>query len=636
MAEGIPQDRRYGRLFGLERALVRVRWFGLLFGIFQIAQGRLPTCRTFDLAPTGCDPSYVRPIGYAALVALAVFNVLIMYLLRKSPSMRSLGKMGAASLTMDHLVLITMVWLFSSSLQSTSWVILYIAPLEGALRYGMRGAMGSLAVLGASEVGRDFFRQIMWDYEFFLVPDTTFRVGIMAIIGLVSGVMARNLERERDEVSKHADTMAALAERETASRKEILAFQKAILAGVSTTHDFDEAMQKMMDTIGETLSFESLAMGLIEENSAGLKHVRVVAGHRYPKEALGKTIGMDEGVCGPVALTGEPILVNDVTRHVGYLEFTPWTRSEMAVPLKVGDRIIGVLNVESPEKDAFDEARLQQLVRLAAQVSVVVENARILAREQAAVERLTELDTMKTDFIAITSHELRTPLTVLNGFIQTLRRPDMAHDPEQLSTYLEVMDRQTTRLNALVEDLLFVARMESGELDIQSSSVDVSQSLKQLIEESFAETASRIVLKAEQDSRIVTDKDRLMRAIGALMDNGLKFSPENSMIIVSARPIEGGLVIEVHDDGVGIPPDELDRIFDRFHQVGGAMKRHQSGFGLGLYTARKIIEALGGEISARSTQGRGSTFVVSLPTSPAPGGQGASRRSDPQRDAKHA
>lgn len=609
------EQRRYDRLFKIERALVRVRWFGLFFGLFQIAAGRLPICKTYTQAPGGCDPSYIRPIGFLALAVLGAFNLFVFLQLRRQPSERFLARAGAASWAIDQLILITIVWLFSSASEPTSWVVLYIAPLEGAIRYGMRGAMGSLALLGLSEVGRDIFRNMMWDYPFFIVPDTTFRVGIMAIIALVAGVMSRNLENQRDELEKHVETMASLAAREAASRKEILAFHKAIMAGVST-QDFNEAMQAMMETIGETLSFESLAMGLVEEGPMGKKHIRVVAGHRYPHEAVGRTIELTEGVCGPVALTGEPALVSDVTKHHGYLEFTPWTRSEMAVPLKVGDRIIGVLNVESPEPDAFDVARLQQLVRLAAQVAVVVENARILAKEKEAVRRLTELDTMKTDFIAITSHELRTPLTVLKGFIQTLRRPDMTHETHELDQYLEVMERQTTRLHDLVEDLLFVAKMESGEMDIQASSVDLANAIRELVQTTLEDDAARIIIKAPKELLLVTDRDRALRAIGALMDNALKFSPQNSVVVVSARTSQDTAIVEVHDDGVGIPPEEIDRIFDRFHQVGGAMKRHQSGFGLGLYTAKKIIEALGGHVHARSTQGRGSTFTVILPLAP--------------------
>lgn len=530
-------------------------------------------------------------------------------------SITQLQSLGISMFAIDAMFLISFTWLYSGWENTTTWVILYILPLEAALRYGMKGALISIAIIAGAETGRDIFRNQMWGYKYQFVPGTTFRVGIGTIIGLVAGMMARNLDRERQEVERRADLLASLAERETAARNEIQAFHQAILAGVSTGN-FNEAMQRIVDTIGETLGYDSLTMELIEDHHPDGPRLRVIAGHRYSPDAIGRSQRFDEGICGPVAATGVPAMVNDVDDHPGYLSYTPWTRSELAVPLKVGDRIIGVLNSESPVKGAFDQERLEQLTRLAAQVGVVVENARVLAKEQEAVERLTELDTMKTDFIAITSHELRTPLTVIKGFLQTLQRPEANFSQEQLMSYIQVMDRQANRLTSIVEDLLFVSRIESGEMDGPSSPFELRTLIDQAIQESFSEGTERIIVTGPDHSlTLVADHARLKRVVESLLDNALKFSPPGSAVSVMLRDLEDRIEVEVQDDGIGIPPAEQERIFDRFHQVGGSMKRHQQGFGLGLYICRRIVESMHGSIRVVSTLGQGSTFTVSLPKS---------------------
>lgn len=610
----LQHPNRFQRNLLLERGLIKVRWFGVVFALFQILMGTDPLCGPNPAIPLTCEPGYLRPIGYTLAIALGVLNLIALTLLKtKIKKVSQLRNLGISMFSIDVLFLISFTWLYSGWENTTTWVILYILPLEASLRYGMKGALMSIAIIAGAETGRDIFRNQMWGYEYQFVPGTTFRVGIGTIIGLVAGMMARNLDRERQEVEKRADLLSILAEKETAARSEIQAFHQAILAGVSTGN-FNEAMQRIVDTIGETLGYDSLAMGLIEDDHPEGPRLRVIAGHRYAPDAIGKSIALDEGICGPVAATGQAAIVNDVEDHRGYLSFTPWTRSELAVPLKVGERIIGVLSAESPVKGAYDQEKLEQLTRLAAQVGVVVENARVLAKEQEAVERLTELDTMKTDFIAITSHELRTPLTVIKGFLQTLQRPEANFSQEQLMSYIEVMDRQATRLSVIVEDLLFVSRIESGEVEETSSPFELKTLISQAIQESFSEGAERIIITGP-DHKVTLEADhaRLKRVVVSLLDNALKFSPPASSISILLRDLEDRIEVEVQDDGIGIPSTEQELIFERFHQVGGSMKRHQQGFGLGLYICRRVVESMQGSIRVDSTLGQGSTFTVSLP-----------------------
>jgi len=609
-----PTDSaKMSRQRALEWGMIKVRWFGVAFGIFQIYMGTDPPCEpsTKEVILRGaCEPSFLRPLGFLLIGGLAFVNIIAVLWLRRSKTEGSLFSLGAVVFLIDHLFLIGFVFLYSFGQYTNTWALLYILPLEGALRYGMSGSLISIGIGTASEIARDFYREAVWGFEFDLVPGTTFRVGIMAIIGLVAGIMARNLQRERLEVEKRADELARLAERESALRAESQAFHRATLAGVSTG-SFHDAMQGLVETIAETLEYPSLALALIEEGPREPR-LRVVAGHNYPKDAIGKIVSLEEGICGPVAATGKPELINDVRQHPNYLELAPWARSEMAVPLAIADKVIGVLNVESPQEAAFTQQDLDQLARLAVGVAVVTENARVLEREQAAVKKLTELDAMKSDFIAITSHELRTPLTSIRGFVKTLRRSELGLSPEQVSEYLEVIDRQSEKLARVIEDLLFVSQIEAGRTEFLRTEIDMKVLVEELISSEFEDQSRRVLIRGE-DARVVTDKGRLRRAVEALIDNALKYSPPSSPITVEITDSGTTIEVAVHDNGIGIPEEESERIFERFYQIGGSLKRYQQGFGLGLYITKQVVNSLGGDITLESAPGKGATFTIVLP-----------------------
>jgi signal transduction histidine kinase len=221
---------------------------------------------------------------------------------------------------------------------------------------------------------------------------------------------------------------------------------------------------------------------------------------------------------------------------------------------------------------------------------------------------------MRTDFVAITSHELRTPLTAISGFVRTMRRTDLDLTDSARAEFLEVMDRQTQRLTSIVEDLHFLAEVEAGRLPLRLGSVDLPALAAEVLADDFPGQAGRIELSGAPSLVLVSDADRLRRVISALVDNAVKFS--SAPVEVAVLQHGGGAVVEVRDRGPGIAPEETERIFDPFHQVGGAMKRRQEGVGLGLYVARRLVEAMGGTLGVRSTPGEGSVFSVSLSMDP--------------------
>jgi signal transduction histidine kinase len=245
------------------------------------------------------------------------------------------------------------------------------------------------------------------------------------------------------------------------------------------------------------------------------------------------------------------------------------------------------------------------------------EAERLARREALARERLEELDVMKTDFIAITSHELRTPLSSIRGFVDTLRRRRHSLPDEQIDEFLAIVQLQGERLARLVEDLLTVSRLEAGVLTLSPQTTDVGSLLHDVVR-GLGDDAKRIDWHAEPDMRpIVVDPQRLSQVLTNLLTNALKFSPATRRIVVRADPTPfGGVAITVADQGGGIPPDQIDRIFERFHQAQHVQRREAEGVGLGLYITKELAERMGGEIHVTSVVGEGSTFRVTLPAAP--------------------
>jgi signal transduction histidine kinase len=245
------------------------------------------------------------------------------------------------------------------------------------------------------------------------------------------------------------------------------------------------------------------------------------------------------------------------------------------------------------------------------------EAERLARREADARERLEELDVMKTDFIAITSHELRTPLSSIRGFVDTLRRRRHSLPDEQIDEFLAIVQLQGERLARLVEDLLTVSRLEAGVLTLSPQTTDVGELLHDVVR-GLGDDAKRIDWHAEPEiAPIVVDPQRLAQILTNLLTNALKFSPATRRIVVRAEPTPArGVTFSVTDHGGGIAPDQIDRIFERFHQAQHVQRREAEGVGLGLYITKELIERMEGEVRVTSVVGEGSTFRVTLPGAP--------------------
>ena len=407
---GDVAGREIARLRGIERKLVWIRWFGVVFGVFQIWQLAGPQ-----------TPDYVVPISYQTIIVLAIGNLIIGTLSGRANAIPALKRIGYAAFALDIALVFANIWLGSYDRNSTSWTLAYVLPLEGAIRYQMRGAAFSIAAFSISEVARELYRVGLFDDLHFEISAVTYRVGLFAMIALIAGIMARNLQHERSAAESRADELEQMARREAASRGEIQAFHDVVLAGIGSG-TLEQTLSDVAAAMGRAFDWEAFAIGLIDEESGDVK---LLGSYGFPEKTIDQFMPAGQGVVGRSIATGEAQLVRDTRTDPDYVQWNPLVRSEMTAPIRYEGKIMGVLDVEAREPDRFTPEDLESLDRLAAQIGLVVSNARLLASQRAMVERLQELDTMKSDFVAVTSHELRTPLTAVQGFIRTLRRPDV-------------------------------------------------------------------------------------------------------------------------------------------------------------------------------------------------------------------
>jgi signal transduction histidine kinase len=236
----------------------------------------------------------------------------------------------------------------------------------------------------------------------------------------------------------------------------------------------------------------------------------------------------------------------------------------------------------------------------------------LLEREQETVAELRELDRLKSDFAAAASHELRTPLTTIRGYAEMLKEREDSLDAGT-GDAVEAIVRQTAHLQRLVGNLLREAQLEHGDPETTPEPTSVPAVLDE-VRNAFPGAADRIDLRVERDlPSLGLDPVALHEIVANLVDNALKYSTPGAPVVVEAGIVGGSLTIRVSDEGTGIPPGDLPRIFDRFTQLDQSSTRAHGGVGLGLHLVRELTRRFGGEVAVDSVVDRGTTFTVTIP-----------------------
>jgi len=328
-----------------------------------------------------------------------------------------------------------------------------------------------------------------------------------------------------------------------------------------------------------------------------------------------------DGLTYTVARTGEQIVVPDVNNHPLYKNWR-WGGAIVGMPLRVGDRVVGVMTVAFERPYVFSEDELRVLALLADQAAISIQNARLHqevrrhAEELAvALARQEELDRLKDQFIQNVSHELRSPLALIRGYAEMLEAGELGELQSEQRRPISIIARRARMLSDLVRDITLILETEVNPPEPEPVPLD---QLAWAAVEDFQIAAQQacLTLQAEIPADLPPAKGSpayLRRVLDNLLGNAVKFTPSGGTVSLRLRQDEERIVLQVSDTGIGIPADQLDRVFERFYQVNGSARRRYGGVGLGLALVKEIAETYDGEVSVESQVGQGTTFTVTIP-----------------------
>lgn len=293
-------------------------------------------------------------------------------------------------------------------------------------------------------------------------------------------------------------------------------------------------------------------------------------------------------------------------------------RSALIVPMVAAGKVIGAIELYFKEEGHFAEDQIKLISTAANQAAIAIENSRLYQELQQTTEMLEAVSQAKSNFVSIVSHDLRTPLTSIKSFSEILldELEDEEADPETQIKFLTIINNETDRLTRLINDLLDLQKIESGKMEWNLEMHDFASLLKSSTSTfSGAARDKNIELKIEIDEnvpKVNIDRDRFMQLIANLLSNAIKFTDSDGQVTISLENKQTHLLTCIADSGMGIPPDQVDYVFEKFRQVKGS-KRKKEGTGLGLAIAKEVVEYHGGTIWVESELGAGSQFYFTIP-----------------------
>jgi signal transduction histidine kinase len=303
------------------------------------------------------------------------------------------------------------------------------------------------------------------------------------------------------------------------------------------------------------------------------------------------------------ALLAAPVVLFEQWVRDASLDVPAVVIASVLISILVVARLTGILR-------AAERLRVRELEARADAIQAQMELA-------AQNELLVKADLMKDEFVALISHDLRTPLTSIIGYVELSLDDDPAAPlDDERRGYLSIVARSSQRLLQLVDDLLFVARLRTGELDLNLAELDLSEMVTQTVDEMRPRAESKgleLVLVAAEPAPITADRGRLFQLLDNVVSNAIKFTPQGGRIEVCAERTPAGGRLEVRDSGIGLGGVDTERVFEQFFRTPEAVEQQIPGTGLGLFISRAIAEAHGGTIAALARPGGGTVFRIDLP-----------------------
>src|SRR6266498_2023252 len=407
-------------------------------------------------------------------------------------------------------------------------------------------------------------------------------------------------------------------------RSEYLAASSEIGRLVTSTLDLNTIFTRTVNLISERFGFYFASVYITEETgfNARLREATGEAGEAMKAQRYSILVG-SSSIVGKVAESGESVLVNDTTNEPLY-QPNPLlldTQSEVAIPLRIGTRIVGVIDIQSTQTFAFTEDDISVLQSLADQVAVAIDNARSYELSQQLIQDLREVDQLKSQFLANMSHELRTPLNSIIGFSRVILKGIDGAVTDLQQQDLTAIYNSGQHLLGLINDILDLARIEAGKMELNFEEVhlaDMTTSVMSTAKGLVKEKPIQLLQRIPTDMPSVRgDVMRVRQILLNLISNASKFTETGSITVETfvQKGSSGRLEAQINviDTGPGISAEDQKKLFQAFSQVDGSATRKTGGTGLGLSICANLVQLHGGRIGIHSGAGTGSTFWFTLP-----------------------
>ena len=563
------------------------------------------------LLVTGTDvPS--APVLLGVITAVAAYSLAVPLFLRRFPA-----REVAIVSTAVEMIAVT-VAVYAAPLALDAYLFYGLVILAAALRFGLGASVWSSIVMSGL-----YAAVVLATDPSGAMPVLAVRMGYLVGFGILAGLFSRIVI---GRAAENARLQARIAEQER--QREVTADREAL---ARLGRDFGESLERdaTLRTIAEgaasvlgeaTLIFvlDDPARRLVPAAAAGQDAALAM---RWQSHADERRPRLGEGVVGGAAATvapretladgietGDP----DGVRELGL----GWL---VAMPIVAAGRLLAVLAVGG-RHGAPDDRTRRLAEAIADRAGPALQNAQLWSDLQERMSREQAAQRIKDDFLSIVSHELRTPLTSIQGYSQLLEarlRGSLSGESKELA-HLRVIRSQVGRMRRLVDDLLDVSRIDRrGGVSIEPVDFDLAEDVREAVARVASEHTDReIRLRAPDALSVHVDRDRLGQVVSNLLENALKYSPDGGPIRVTLERRGGEVELLVADQGIGIPADQRDSVFERFYQADGESSRRRfGGLGLGLYISRAIVDAHGGRIWAAPNveDGRGSVFGFRMP-----------------------
>ncbi len=388
---------------------------------------------------------------------------------------------------------------------------------------------------------------------------------------------------------------------------------------INSTLELRPLLSVIMDHVADLTNAESASVMLYDPITDQLRFVAATTNDPFVENLLNILVPLEGSLAGAVLRENRVIMRDDLTNDPQHFRAADAksgfdTRSLIGVPMRYKDEPIGVLEAVNKKEGRWTDDDRRNMLILASQAAVAIKNAQMIEQLKRAYNELDQIDKLKNDFISIASHELRTPLSVILGYATFLKEDAQG----EISAHASAVLNSALRMRNLIEDMINLRYLKLGEADLVREHLPLAaifQAAQSDVEGLMQAKGHTLQVHPPDLSLIVVvDRLKLGMALTNLLNNANKFTPSGGRIVLSYERKPAAVWITVKDTGVGIPQDQLERVFEAFHQVEDHMTRRHGGMGLGLSIAKGFVEAHGGRMWAESDgPGRGSTFYISLP-----------------------